>query len=246
MSTGVAPKFATQEFAAAQKTGAARLNPKFWTAPYLELRARRIRMAEFFSRRNDWGDVLDVGAQYCPYYPFFENRCRSYTSLDIVETPIVDIVCDAEQMNLADDGFDLVICTQVLEHTQHPQRIVDECFRVLRPNGMLLLSVPSIFPVHGYPADNWRFMPQGLEFMLENFSEVTVLGEMDFAESWFSTNGQFLRTLTGKLHPLDAVIEPPMYAALNLAALAAQVILRPVTRRNFRAMSANLWAEARK
>jgi SAM-dependent methyltransferase len=203
-------------------------------------------MQEFFSRKADWGDVLDVGAQYCPYFPFFENRCRTYTSLDVVETPIVDIVCDAENMSLPDSSYDLVICTQVLEHTQRPQKIVDECHRVLRPGGTFLLSVPSIFPVHGYPADNWRFMPQGLEFMLERFTNAQVLGEMDFAESWMATNGQFLRTLTGKMHPLDRVIEPPMYVALNLSALVLQKLLKPVTRHNFRAMSANLWAEATK
>jgi SAM-dependent methyltransferase len=158
----------------------------------------------------------------------------------------VDIVCDAENMSLPDSSYDLVICTQVLEHTQRPQKIVDECHRVLRPGGTFLLSVPSIFPVHGYPADNWRFMPQGLEFMLERFTNAQVLGEMDFAESWMATNGQFLRTLTGKMHPLDRVIEPPMYVALNLSALVLQKLLKPVTRHNFRAMSANLWAEATK
>ncbi len=246
MGTGVARKFALQEFSAARQRAAERLHPPITSPSYLELRARRIRMAEFFSRRDNWGDILDVGAQYCPYFPFFENRCKSYTSLDVVQTPIVDIVCNAEEMTLPDCSFDLVICTQVLEHTQHPQKIIDECHRVLRPGGMFLLSVPSIFPVHGYPADNWRFMPQGVEFMLSRFSKANVLGEMDFAESWMATNGQFLRTLTGKLHPLDRLIEPPMYLGLNLAALVLQKVLGPLTRKNFRAMSANIWAEAEK
>ena len=127
MGAGVAPKFESKEFTTARQKAADRLRPSLTSPSYLELRARRIRMQEFFSRKADWGDVLDVGAQYCPYFPFFENRCRSYTSLDVVETPIVDIVCDAENMSLPDSSYDLVICTQVLEHTQRPQKIVDEC-----------------------------------------------------------------------------------------------------------------------
>lgn len=244
MGAGTTSKIALQEFQAARKRAANRLTPPMWSPSYLELRARRIRMAEFFSRKADWGDILDVGAQYCPYYPLFEQRCRSYTSLDVVQTPIVDVVCNAEDMTLPDSSFDLVICTQVLEHTQRPQRIVDECYRVLRSGGTLLLSVPSIFPVHGYPADNWRFMPQGVELMLSRFSAVRVLGEMDFAESWLSTNGQFLRTFTGKLHPLDRLIEAPLFLGLNIMALLLQVLLKPLMRNNFRAMSMNLWAEA--
>jgi hypothetical protein len=50
-------------------------------------------MQALFERMQSLGDVLDVGKQYCPYYPLFKDKCKSYTSMDIVDTPMVGIVC---------------------------------------------------------------------------------------------------------------------------------------------------------
>lgn len=80
-------------------------------------------------------------------------------------------------------SYDVVLCTQVLEHWDNPQRIVNECHRVLLPGGTLIVTVPSVYPVHGYPADNWRFMPDGLRYLLRASSELEVLGELDVAAS---------------------------------------------------------------
>src|SRR5664279_4618337 len=86
-------KYGTQEFARAQEVAAARLYPSIFASNYLVLSNRRVRMEKFFAGHREIGDVLDVGGQYCPYYPLFREKCRSYSSLDIVDTPIVDIVC---------------------------------------------------------------------------------------------------------------------------------------------------------
>jgi len=71
-------------------------------------------MQDFFARAEKLGKVLDVGAQYCPYYPLFRDNCESYNSTDMVDTPIVDIVSNAEEMAVADCSYDVVLCTQVL------------------------------------------------------------------------------------------------------------------------------------
>lgn len=43
----------------------------------------------------------------------------------------------------ADASFDLITMLAVLEHLDHPQAILNECARLLRPGGGLLLTVPS-------------------------------------------------------------------------------------------------------
>ena len=43
-------------------------------------------------------------------------------------------------------------------------------FRVLRPGGLVVISSVMDFPVHEFPADYWRFAPQGFELLLESFS----------------------------------------------------------------------------
>lgn len=203
-------------------------------------------MEKFFASVSKVETILDVGSQYSPYYEIFKAKCDRYLSMDIVETPLVDIVCNAEAMLLDDNVMDIVICTQVLEHCDYPQKIIDECYRVLRPGGVLIVTVPSVFPEHGYPADRWRFMPQGLEFMLQRFSTVDVKGEMDFASSWISTNIHYIHTLTGRFEFLRRFCDPVIHFIANSIAIVLSFALRPIARKNFRAFSANLWAVAKK
>lgn len=238
-------KYDSHAFAQAQEAAHSRLYPSLLAANYLVLRQRRVRMREFFLRQSIIGKVLDVGAQYCPYYPLFKDRCESYTSMDTVETPIVDVVCDAEEMPL-EDSYDLVLCTQVLEHCKNPQKIVDECHRVLKPGGTLIVTVPSIFPVHGYPADYWRFMPDGLRHLLRAFSHVEVFGEPDFAESLAIVNCHYGHVVTGRLGALGRMIDPLWNLAMNLFARTFSTVLRLIAGKNFSVFTTSLWAEARK
>jgi SAM-dependent methyltransferase len=59
---------------------------------------------------------------------------------------------------LADDCCDLAICFEVFEHLQEPQFAIQEIRRVLKPNGVLLASVPN--------AADWF---RRLEFLLTGF-----------------------------------------------------------------------------
>ena len=46
---------------------------------------------------------------------------------------------DIEQVPLPDDSVDLAILSQALHHARHPQKAVDEAFRILKPGGQLLV-----------------------------------------------------------------------------------------------------------
>ena len=50
---------------------------------------------------------------------------------------------DGEQLAFADDLFDLVICTETLEHVPDDRAILRELVRVLQPGGVLVVSVPD-------------------------------------------------------------------------------------------------------
>ncbi len=243
---GQTEKYSSPEFARAEKVAHARLYPSIFASNYLVLSNRRERMRKFFAACEQVGSVLDVGAQYCPYYPLFRGKCDSYSSLDIVPNDIVDIVCDAEDMPIEDGSYDLVLCTQVLEHCNRPERIVNECHRVLKPGGTLIVTVPSIYPVHGHPADNWRFMPDGMRYLLREFSQVEVLGELDFAESLASVICHYGHVITGRLGVLGKVANPMWNFATNVCGRSLSYALRPLVRSNFSAFSMNLWAECRK
>jgi len=50
-------------------------------------------------------------------------------------------VADGEQLPFADNTFDCVYAHGVVQYTAHPQRLVDECRRVLKPDGQAIFQV---------------------------------------------------------------------------------------------------------
>lgn len=49
---------------------------------------------------------------------------------------------NAESMTFANASFDAVLCSEVLEHTLHPERVLREVERILAPGGMAVVSIP--------------------------------------------------------------------------------------------------------
>ena len=135
----------------------------------------RITLGRFIERHASGGKTLDLGSQAGPYAALFPNR----VSLDIRPGPGVQIVGDAQALGIADGRFDVVLCTEVLEHLPEPQKAIDEFERVLKPGGTLLLTTRFIFPIHDAPHDYFRYTKYGLRYLLRRFEIVELEEETD-------------------------------------------------------------------
>ncbi|HEX5688589.1 MAG TPA: methyltransferase domain-containing protein, partial [Roseiflexaceae bacterium] len=62
--------------------------------------------------------------------------------------------------------FDSILCTEVLEHTPDPLQVLRELWRVTKPGGRLLLTVPLSEQLHEEPYDFWRFTKYALDELL--------------------------------------------------------------------------------
>ena len=106
--------------------------------------------------------VLDVGCGVKPYYPFFAEHASEYVGVDVVENPAAELQGSVEALPVADASFDLVLCTQVLEHCDDPAQAVRELRRVLAPGGRVLASTHGVQVYHPSPHDYWRWTHAGL------------------------------------------------------------------------------------
>ena len=91
--------------------------------------------------------VLDVGSGIKPYLPYFEPYADSYVGVDI-GNPAADLEGSVEALPVADGAFDVVLCTQVLEHVEDPARAVRELHRVTSPGGRVLASTHGVQVYH--------------------------------------------------------------------------------------------------
>lgn len=120
------------------------------------------------------GDILEIGRNVYKGLVSSES-ISSYSCLDISPFPDVDIIADIQNMpHVESEKFDTIICTQVLEHVPNPFDAIDEIYRVLRPGGVLLITVPFLNNYHMEPNDYWRFTEYGLKNLLKKFTSVAV------------------------------------------------------------------------
>jgi SAM-dependent methyltransferase len=86
-------------------------------------------------------------------------------------------LCQNNEKIIPNNFFDIVVCTEVLEHTLNPFEAVKEIYRILKPNGIACISVPFNLRIHGPLPDCWRFTEHGLRALFINFQiiELNVL-----------------------------------------------------------------------
>lgn len=72
------------------------------------------------------------------------------------------VTADAASLPFPDATFDLVLCSEVLEHVSDPGRLLEEARRVKKPNGLLVLSTPQRFSIPEIVATiafSWPLLP---------------------------------------------------------------------------------------
>jgi ubiquinone/menaquinone biosynthesis C-methylase UbiE len=149
--------------------------------------------------------VLDVGAGKGRYRSLFAH-C-DYKTQDFGQEPgtigrytALDYESDITAIPVPDGSFDVVLCTEVLEHVPEPVQAVQEMARILKPGGRLLLTAPLGAFLHQEPyhfyggyTPHWyrRFLPQtGFELV-----------SLERNQGFFSWFGQESRRFHALLDP---------------------------------------------
>ena len=117
------------------------------------------------------GRLLDIGCGAKKKRFLIGNCVREYIGLDhknsLHDLTDVDIIGTAYDIPVPDGSFDSILCTAVLEHLEKPELALKESFRVLRPNGHALYTVPLFWHLHEEPRDFYRYTRFGLEHLFK-------------------------------------------------------------------------------
>ncbi len=193
-----------------------RLHPSLRDPNWLILRQRRKIFEAGLNRLPQSNlSVLDVGGRLQPYRVLLGPRVSRYVSVDPQVTPLVNVAAMGEALPFRDEQFDFVICTQVLEYFPDPRQAASEIRRVLRKDGVAFLSVPSVF-VRDNDKECWRFLPEGLRYILRDFETVEVLPEGNSVTGLFRTMNVFL-VFFMRPRFLVPVLQWTVVPSLNLA-----------------------------
>jgi len=152
--------------------------------------------------------ILDTCAGWEPsyYQSLFPGKRYIKQDFQDFDPPCIDIVCDICNMkSIPDESFGLVLNLESLEHISSPQRAIDEIHRILRPDGLLILTTVMQFKIHRFPKDYWRFTPHGVELLLSRFKilDCTLEGSEEWPIGiWATAQKTFSQGEWGKLPPL--------------------------------------------
>jgi SAM-dependent methyltransferase len=123
------------------------------------VRNRDIWVAKQASSLPAGSKVLDVGAGSAPYRALFVH-CE-YKTHDLGQLrdeqlrfggyTRIDYVSEASSIPVADASFDVVLCTEVLEHVPAPIAVVQELARIVAPGGRLIMTAPLGSGIHQEP-----------------------------------------------------------------------------------------------
>jgi SAM-dependent methyltransferase len=126
------------------------------------------------------GKVLDIGGKknnkrgaFRP--PFHQVDSWEYLNADPATQP--NYCCDAAQIPLDNETVDTIVMTEVLEYLEHPETVLTEIYRLLSQNGVCIISVPFLHPVHGdWQLDRQRWTSVRLEELFRDagFEEISI------------------------------------------------------------------------
>jgi len=162
-----------------------RLIPPVYGNLYFSLRELTIEIDALLSecsKKHKDLILLDFGCGSKPYQTLTEKYNIKYLGADLSFIPNIDVEIDEKgTIQLADNSVDILLSSQVLEHVYDTDKYLSECYRVLKPNGTLILTTHGHWVFHPDPNDYWRWTSQGLKKTIakQNFDIAYFSGVMN-------------------------------------------------------------------
>jgi SAM-dependent methyltransferase len=106
-------------------------------------------------------DIADLR----PLFPGFK-----YVGTDMREGTGVDEIQNLHNLTIPDGTAATALALDTLEHVEYCRKAMAELYRVLEPDGLLVISSHMNYPIHAEPDDYWRFTPEAFRSLLKDFN----------------------------------------------------------------------------
>lgn len=125
------------------------------------------------------GKILDIGGKKTNKSGGFIPHTKDilsweYVNIDPKTEP--DYLVDAATIPIKDDQVDCVLLCETLEHVTNPIAVLMEAYRLLKTDGVIIITMPFMFPVHAEPSDYQRWTDRKMELELSRagFSNIRI------------------------------------------------------------------------
>ena len=124
--------------------------------------------------------IIDIGAGRNKYKKYF-NDC-DFKTQDFQQYGEIDYVSDIISIPVSDQSFDVIICTEVLEHVIRPDLGIAEMSRVLKPGGVAYITTPFRTGIHCLPHYHSGFSEFWYKYYLEKygFTDIEIIAKKGF------------------------------------------------------------------
>lgn len=118
------------------------------------------------------GRLIDLGCGNAPLFGIYRDRVEQIICVDwpnsVHKIPYVDVAMDLNSpLGFADEVFDTVLCTDLIEHIREPEVFWAEISRICAPAGVLIIGIPFLYGIHEAPHDYFRYTEFGLRSYCE-------------------------------------------------------------------------------
>jgi SAM-dependent methyltransferase len=158
--------------------------------------------------------LLDLGCGRSPYKRLADGFAVKWIAADIRNSGGADILLDAQKLPFKDKVFDTVLCTQILEYLPDFFVASEEIHRILKPQGMAIISNPAVLPPFG--GARWRIMPEGYMTMLSKFSVCEVDGDCKTVAGFFRIINLYMAIILQEVPVLEAIWRLSICPIFNL------------------------------
>lgn len=126
-----------------------------------------------YLRQYAKGKLLDLGCGKVPLFIAYKDFVADNICVDWENTlhknEHLDFECDlTKALPFANEEFDTIILSDVLEHIFQPEQLWKEMSRILSSNGKIIMNVPFFYCLHERPHDYYRYSEFALRLFVEN------------------------------------------------------------------------------